>query len=159
MAHHQHGRERLLRRQRGQFFWRQAQPVHAGIDMQRRRAALRSLPGGDLRQTAQHRDQIVGDQRRCGIARGAIENEDTRLGVERPQRHAFFQPRHEEAVAIQRRQHTGQTKAITIRLHHRRNLRLRRQLAHQRQVGRQCGPVHPDFATAHRQFRCCGTAV
>ena len=159
MAHHQHRREMLLCRQHGQFVPRQAQPVHASIDMQRRRAALRRLPGRDLRQAAQHRDQIVVNQRRCGIAGGAIENEDARLGVERTQRDALFQPRHEEAVAIKRRQHTGQAQAISVGLYHRRDLRLRRQLAHQCQIGRQRGPIHPDFAPAHRQLRCCGTAV
>ena len=93
MTHHQHqlgaGQQR---RRHGDVIGGHAQPVHAGIDMQRRRAAPGVPPGRDLLQAAQHRHQIVRHQGRDRARHGAIQHEDAGLRAQCPQGDGFLQP-------------------------------------------------------------------
>ena len=134
VAHHQHQLQagQVLapaRRQFGQIFGTEAQPVHAGIDMQHRIQGAASTgggggPAGDLGQASQHRDQAMGDQRGHGVGRRAVQHKDSGLGRQPAKGDAFLQPRHKKRIAAgfqQAGRDHGRAQAIGVGLDQRRH--------------------------------------
>ena len=119
------------RRQPRHIVARQAEPGHAGIQMQQRRrrvarAALdKQLPARDLVQRAEHRRDGVRRERRLAARRQAVQHRQHDAGQMRAQRQRLAQMGHEEMPAALRQQparHRHRTQPVAIRLDHRRDL-------------------------------------
>jgi hypothetical protein len=119
-------------RQRLRLFRSQAQPVHAGVDVERgdRGLAARRVPGEalDLLQAVQDRHELGGAQPLGRGLRAAVEHIDHRWpgpAETGAQGFALLDARHEEAPRALRPQpprHRDRAQAVAVRLDHRRDL-------------------------------------
>ena len=131
MAHHQHRSYAVERirfgRQMDRLFRRQAEPRHAGIDLQRRRQPPPGptrcpAPGGDLGQAVQHRAPRRAQAFLLGPRRRSVQHIDRRRRPEHgAQRNALVDMGDEEDLAAgggERRRHGSRTEAVGIGLDH-----------------------------------------
>ena len=152
MAHQQHDAVIFMlepRRERRHFHFRHAQPVHAGVDVERR-AALpfagsdKGVPFRQLRDAVDDRPRIDLDERRRGVGREAVEHIDR--GLARAGAHAarLGDIGHEKRLAARRGELGGDgidAEPIGVGLDHRRAFHRHELLRQRPPIGLDCREI------------------
>ena len=127
----------------------QAEPVHAGIDMQQRGqttadAAGERGPAVDVAERAEHRQDVVFEVLAFAAGRRTVQGREHGPGQQRAEGYGLGQMGGEEVAAsgrVQIRGDPGGAQAIGVGLDYRGNRAGRRTAAQQLPVGGDCGEV------------------
>ena len=144
MAHHQNrGERRKTEGQPRKLCRLDAEPVHAGVELEARGVGGQLVPPAfHLRRAVQKRDERCLLQKRCIAVHEPGEDEYVRPGPQNPpESRTFLGERHEEAARPglhENGRHLGEAKSVSIGLHHGRRLRLSGRVGQRPPVGGDC---------------------